>query len=99
MVASHAAMTESPQSVVLEMSEHMQALAAKGDWSEVENLAARLRGALLDVPEAERRSVLMAVHRATEKVAAEAISARSDVTGKLSALRRGQVATKAYASR
>lgn len=99
MVASQALMTESSESVVLEMSEHMEALAAKGDWSEVEILAARLRGAVLNVPEAERRSVLRVVQRATEKVAAEAEHARSDVTGKLSALRRGQVATKAYESR
>jgi len=99
MAVSQAAMTESPQSVVLEMSERMQALAAAGDWHEVENLAARLRGAVLNVPEAERRSILMAVQRATEKVAAEVAHARGDAAGKLSALRRGQVATKAYESR
>lgn len=98
MVASQAVMTETPESVVLEMSEHMQALAAEGEWADVENLAARLRGAVLNVPESVRRPLLAVVMRATEKVALEAESARSDVASKLSALRRGQIATKAYES-
>ena len=74
----------------------MEELAAAGDWDEVEDLAVRLRSALLEVPEAERRSVLLAVQRSTEKVTAGARSARETVTGKISELRLGQVAKKAY---
>ena len=96
MVASHATMTNTPESVVLEMSARMEELAAAGDWDEVEDLAVRLRSALLEVPEAERRSVLLAVQRSTEKVTAGARSARETVTGKISELRLGQVAKKAY---
>lgn len=99
MVARQGVITESAETVVLKMSEDLQALAANGNWAEVENLAARLRGAVLDVPEAERRAVLLTVQRTTEKVAADVENARSDVTGKLSALRLGQVATKAYEAR
>ena len=99
MVASHAAMQDTPQSVVLEMSEHMETLAAAGDWAEVENLAVRLRAAVMRVPEAERRSILIAVQQSAERVAETARSAREDVTGRISAIRRGQAATKAYEMR
>ena len=99
MVTSQAAMTETPETIVLEMSEHMQALAAAGDWAEVENIAVRLRSAVMNVPETKRRSVLAVVQRSTDKVAAEAENARQDVTGRISAIRRGQAATKAYALR
>lgn len=96
MVASPAVMQETPETVVLEMAQHMQTLAANGDWEEVENLAVRLRTAVMNVPEGQRRNAIIAVQRATEEVAAEAATAQRDVTGRLRALRRGQKATKAY---
>ena len=96
MVATSAVIEETPESIVLEMAEHMQTLAANGDWEEVENLAVRLRAAVMNVPEGQRRNALLAVQRATEQVSAEAATAQRDVTGRLRALRRGQKATKAY---
>ena len=96
MVATSAVMEQTPESVVLEMAEHLQTLAANGDWEEVEHLAIRLRSAVMNVPERQRRNAILAVQRATEQVAAEAASAQRDVTGRLRALRRGQKATKAY---
>ncbi|MDH3615283.1 MAG: hypothetical protein OEQ90_02305 [Gammaproteobacteria bacterium] len=96
MVASHAAMRETPESRVLALSEHMEALAAAGDWDEVEDITVRLRRAVMEVPEARRRRVVLAVQRSIEKVAAGAKQARQTVTGKISELRRGQVAKKAY---
>jgi hypothetical protein len=74
----------------------MEALAAAGDWDEVEDVAVRLRRAVMDVPEASRRPAVLAVQRSIEKVAAGAKEARQTVTGKISELRRGQVAKKAY---
>ena len=96
MVASQATMTESPETVALEMSAHMVSLAESGDWPEVENIAVRLRTVVMSVPETERRGVLLSVQRNMQKVIAAANSARHDVTGRLSALRRGQAATRAY---
>jgi len=96
MAASQKAMRESPQAVALEMSEHMETLAADGDWAEVENLAIRLRGAVMKVPEADRRTILLAVQQSAERVAAHAKEVREDVTGRITAIRRGQAATKAY---
>jgi len=96
MVASQAAITVTPESIVSELSEQMEALAAAGDWEQVEEIAVRLRGAVLEVPEVDRRPVLLALQRSTEKVVAGARTARQTVTGKISELRLGQVAKKAY---
>ncbi len=96
MVASHAEMTDSAVSIALAMCERMEALAGAGDWDEVEDIALRLRHAVMEVPEAERRPVVLAAQRSTAKVAAGAQTARQTVTGKISELRRGQVAKKAY---
>jgi len=96
MVASQAAISESPESVVLAMSKRMETLAAAGDWDDVEDIAMRLRSALLEVPEASRRPLLLVVQRSTEKVAEGAETARQTVSGKIKELRLGQVAKKAY---
>lgn len=96
MAANQAVLTETPESIVLEMSEHMEALAIAGEWDDIEDIAVRLRSAIMNVPEADRRPILIAVQRSTQKVAAEAQKARQTVTGKISELRRGQAAKKAY---
>lgn len=96
MVASKAAMTEDPGTVVREMSEHIESLLAKGDWSEVDNMLVRLRGALLKVPEAERREFLIAAQLSTEKIAAEAEKVREALTDRLSTIKRGRRARNAY---
>jgi hypothetical protein len=96
MVAGHEDMTDNAESTVLAMCERMEELAAAGDWDEVADIALHLRHAVLEVPEANRRPVVLAAQRSTTKVAAGAKSARQTVTGKISELRRGQVAKKAY---
>jgi hypothetical protein len=96
MVASQAVLEAQPVSIVLQLSEEMEALAAAGEWERIEDIAVRLRAAVMNVPEAERQPVLLAVQRSTENVAAGARQARQTVTGKISELRLGQVAKKAY---
>lgn len=96
MVASRAAIAESATQVALEMAEHMEMLAAAGEWDHIEDIVIRLRGVVMNVPEAERREVMLAVRRSTEQVEAAANAARQAITGKMSELRRGQAAKKAY---
>lgn len=98
MVASQAVMSETPGTIVREMSEHIEMLVTEGDWPEVENMLVRLRGALLNVPEAERHELLEVVQRSTEKVALEAERARAELASRLSTLHRGRRATTAYES-
>lgn len=97
MVASQAVMEKRQHDAVLEISATMEAHAASGDWDKVEELAGRLRNAVMAVPEAERRAALLSAHRTIEQIQGLARSARGDVTEKLSAIRRGKDATKAYA--
>ena len=96
MVASQAAVKQSASTIAIEMSAQMEVLASYGDWDQVEELAVRLRAAVMDVPENQRRNVIKAVQRHTDKVAEQARQARQDVTGKIHELRKGQAAKKAY---
>jgi len=97
MVASQAVMEKHQDDIVLEISATMEAHAASGDWDKVEELAGRLRSAVMAVPEDQRRATLLAAHRTIEQIQELASSARGEVTEKLSAIRRGKDATRAYA--
>ena len=96
MAASQAEIKQSPDSIVLEMSEVMESCAASGEWERVEEIATSLRSAVMQVPERLRRDAMLAVQRSVEQVHALAQGARSDVGDQLSGLRRGQDARKAY---
>lgn len=98
MALNHAESAESPETVVLEMTQHLEALARDGEWDEVENLTVRLRSAVMNVPEDRRRDAIHEVQRVTEKVLAEAEIAHRQLADRLAGLRRGQVATRAYQS-
>jgi len=96
MVASQAVLAESPAHVALALVEQMEALAKAGEWEHVEDVAIRLRGAVMDIPESERGPVLVAAQHGIKKVAAEAQEARKSITGEMHELRKGQAAKKAY---
>jgi hypothetical protein len=96
MVATEATTDTKPAAIVLEMLERMEALAANGEWDRTERLAVRIKSAVLDVPEDERQSVVVAVSQTLERVQTRALSSRSEVTDKLSGIRRGRAATRAY---
>lgn len=98
MVASQEALQQEPRIIAAEMIQSMEASARYGDWERVEEIAAQLRAAVMQVPEHERRETLLAVSRSLERVQSLARDARADVTQKLSAIRRGKDATAAYGS-
>ena len=90
------AAVETPESVVLEMSEHMTMLAEAGDWEELERIAIRLRSVFTNVPESKRRGLVETLQQRLTAVTRQATKARKDVSLELGQLRRGQMATKAY---
>ncbi len=98
MVASEAVIQESPATGVAEVSAAMEAHATTGEWELVEELVARLRAAVMDVPEGQRRESLLVAQQALERVQSHAKDARGDVAEKLSAIRRGKDAARAYAA-
>ena len=77
--------------------DELKARKAPGEWERTEEIAARLRSAIMAVPGHQRREVLLAAKQSMEKVQTLAQYARSDVAEKLSAIRRGKDATRAYA--
>lgn len=98
MVASQQVMQQDPQAVATDMSESMEACALHGEWDRVEEIAAKLRAAVMQVPEEQRRETLLIAGRSIARVQTLASEARADVKDKLSAIRRGKDATAAYVS-
>ena len=98
MVASSAVVRQRPAEVTAEMAASMEAHAGAGDWERVEEIAVRLRAAVMQVPENQRREAIQAAQRSMQKVQTLAQDAKTDVTGKLAAIRRGKDATAAYGS-
>ncbi len=96
MVASQAVLAESPAHIALALVEQMEALARAGEWEHIEDVAMRLRGAVMDVPESERGPIIVAAQHGIERVAAAATDARKTITGEIHGLRKGQAAKKAY---
>ncbi len=98
MIPSRALLHESAEVTVLEMTASMEAFAANEEWQRVEEISEKLRRALLQIPEYERREILLSVKRSTEEVQALAQSARHSVSEKLSGIQRGKDATRAYSA-
>ena len=96
MVASQQVMQQDAEAVAAEMSDSMEAFAQHGEWDRVEEIAAKLRAAVMQVPEQQRRETLLSVGRSIERVQTLAEGARADVKDKLSAIRRGKDAAVAY---
>lgn len=98
MAASHEVMERSAADTASEMIAAMEAHAARGEWQSVEDIAAKLRNAVTQIPENKRRETLLAARRSIESVTTLAQNARNEVTEKLSAIRRGKDATRAYSA-
>ena len=98
MVASQAVLEHGPIREVAEVSARMEAQAASGEWDKVEDLAGKLRSAVMAVPEPQRRDALLMAHRTIEHIQELASVARQTTAEKLSAIRRGRDATRAYAT-
>lgn len=96
MVASQATMEAHVASLPLALASQMENLAAKGDWRRTEQLALQIREALLHVPENERRPMMMSIGKSLERVQTMVLTSRVEVTEKLSGIRRGRAATRAY---
>ena len=96
MASNPQAQSESAAEIALQLADQMRVLAGAGEWDDIEEIAIQLQRAVMLVPLSERRAVLHTLKRSTDDVATEAKKARRDVTGKISGLRRGQVAKKAY---
>lgn len=96
MVANKATIDQSPGDRAMEMVNRMDELAAKGEWNSVEQLAVRLKSAVLEIPDFQRQSLIVAVNRVFERVQTTALVSRNELKDKLTEIRRGRVAAQAY---
>jgi hypothetical protein len=96
MAANQATISARPADVAMDTIARMEALAASGEWSRIEQLAVRLRNAILEIPEDERQATIVSVGHCLERLQIKVLVSRGEVTEKLSDIRRGRVATRAY---
>ncbi len=96
MVANRATTEGSPGQMARDMAKNMEELAANGQWDGVEQIVVRLRSVVLEVPEQDRREVMNFINACLERVRTQALTSRGEVTGKLSEIRRGRDAARAY---
>ncbi len=96
MVASRAMIDATPDEIAQDMVVRMEALAADSEWAQIERLVVKLKSAVLDIPENERHAAIIAIGRRIERLQTMALFSRKNVKDRLSDIRRGQVATRAY---
>lgn len=96
MAVSEAELRNDPLQAAARIVVAMEAAAAAGEWDDVEELAKKLQNSILDVPERERRQVLLAARQSVQNVQLRAQEARDDIAGKLTALQRGRDMAAAY---
>ena len=96
MVANPAEIERSAGTAALDMVARMESAAGQGEWERAEKLASQLRRAIVEVPEAQRAEIAMAVHHVLERVQTVALTSRVEVLDKLSEIRRGRDAQRAY---
>ena len=96
MAANSARIEASPADVAMDMMARMESLAESGDWNRVEQLAVRLRNIVLEIPESDREASIVSISHCLERLQVKVLVSRGEVTEKLSDIRRGRVATRAY---
>lgn len=96
MVAHQASIESRPADLAMETVARMEAFGASGEWGRVDQLAVRLRHIVLEVPEVEREAVIVSISHCLERLQIKVLAARGEVSEKLTDIRRGRVANRAY---
>ncbi len=97
MLANRAEIESGPQREAHELVALMEGAVARQEWERAEKLAVQVKSALLRIPESERAAAVMALSQVFERVKTSALSSRAEVLARLSEIRRGRVAQRAYA--
>jgi len=96
MVANQASIELPPADAAIDTVAQMEASVANGDWVRVEQLAVRLRHLVIDVPEGERQAVIVSVSHCLDRLQTKVLQSRGEVSEKLTDIRRGRIANRAY---
>ena len=87
---------ESLSDQVQSMNEHMEALAADGEWQQVMDFMVKRDAMIREIDDDERKGALLAARRSTDHIRRLAETAKRETATKLAALKRGQQATDSY---
>ncbi|MDH3439952.1 MAG: flagellar protein FliT [Gammaproteobacteria bacterium] len=82
--------------IVLSMNDHMEELAADGEWEKISDLLVKRNAMLREIADDEKAPVLKATDRSTERIRKLAQKAHGDVGQQLAQLHRGKEATDSY---
>ena len=82
--------------IVLSMNDHMEELAADGEWEKVSELLVKRNAMIREIADDEKGPVLKATERSTERLRKLAEKAHGDVGHQLAKLHRGKEATDSY---
>lgn len=96
MLAHRAEVAAGPQKDAMELVQLMESAAERQEWERAEKFAVQVKSALLRIPESERAAVVITLNKVLERVRAAALSSRAEVLEKLSEIRRGRDAQRAY---
>ncbi len=96
MVANQASIESRPADTAIETVARMEASVASGDWVRAEQLAVRLRHIVIEVPESERQAVIVSVGHCLDRLQTKVLQSRGEASEKLTDIRRGRVANRAY---
>jgi len=96
MLANQVTIELRPADLAIETVARMEALATRGDWSDVEQLTVRLRHTVLEVPESERQAVIVTIGHCLDRLQTKVLESRGEVSEKLTDIRRGRAANIAY---
>ena len=91
-----AAAESTPQERALAMLTLLESAAADEEWERAETIASKIRSAVLEVSDAERRAVVDRVLGVVQRVQTMALASRGDVVARLSEIRRGRLAQQVY---
>lgn len=96
MVANAAQCRASAELLLHDMLERMEDLAAQEDWQRAEATAEKVCAVAMQLPVGERREAIALVQSTISRVESRARGAKRTVAERLSTIRRGRSASKAY---
>ena len=82
--------------IVLSMNDHMEELAADGEWEKVSELLVKRNAMIREIADEQKAPVLKAAERSTARIKKLAEQAHGDVGQQLAKLHRGREATDSY---
>ncbi|MEL7187148.1 MAG: hypothetical protein AAFN50_12050 [Pseudomonadota bacterium] len=96
-MANPAEIERSAEFEALQMVALIERAAEQGEWERAEKLTSQLRLAIVEIPgEQQRAEIAQAAHKVLERVQTVALTSRVEVLDKLSEIRRGRDAQRAY---